>query len=100
MAGTACREASVLAGVISIATRDCGCGAGAEPAVRIIEVAGMRIGVNRVATIIQTVRARGFLDEASIKNELLRLAKTCNYVPTGLEPAYREALWREYLKVK
>lgn len=83
-----------------MATRDCGCGAGADPGVRIIEVAGTRIGVSRLAAVIRTVKARGFPDEATIKNELLRLARTCNYVPTGMEPAYKEALWREYLKAK
>jgi len=75
-----------------------GCGCGAGGGVRIINVGGSPIGINRLDAIFSAVKAAVFGDETLERRELLCLAKTSNYVPRGAEVAYEEALWREYSK--
>ncbi len=76
-----------------------GCGCGAGGGVRIINVGGSPIGINRLDAILSAVKAAGFGDETLERRELLHLAKAANYVPRGAEVAYEEALWREYSKI-
>ena len=76
-----------------------GCGCGASGAVRIIDVGGAPIGINRLDAIIETVRAVGLEDESRERKELLRLAKAANYIPRSAETTYEDALWREYCRV-
>lgn len=76
-----------------------GCGCGAGGGVRIINVGGSPIGINRLDAIFSAVKAAVFGDETLERRELLRLAKASNYVPRGAEVAYEEALWREYSKI-
>ncbi|MBC7334758.1 MAG: hypothetical protein H5U01_00585 [Clostridia bacterium] len=73
----------------------CGC-CGPIPGVRVIEVKGDQVGLLGLDEILAEVRRLGLEDEDRIKDELLARIKQRNYVTPGYEPAYREALWREY----
>lgn len=74
---------------------DCGC-CGGPGTVRVVDVGGQSVGINKLDQIIRVVRGRGFESEEDVKRELLRLTRLANYVPPGAADAYREALWREY----
>ncbi len=61
-----------------------------------ILVGGAEIGINKLDEIIETVRAMNLPDDAAITEELLRLAKKFNYVPTKRSAEYGEALLKAY----
>ncbi len=73
---------------------------GGPVTVRLIDVGGTQIGINRLDQILRSVKAMGLQDPTLVKRELLRQTKLVNYVPPGVDEPYAEALWREYVKLR
>jgi len=68
--------------------------------VRMISVGGQSVGISQLDEIL---RAAGFLGdqaEGSVKEFLMRQLKIYNYIPSGSEQEYLDAVWLEYLKLK
>jgi len=66
------------------------------PKVRMIQVAGGPVGIIALDEILEQLCAVS-LPEDELRLELLRAVKARNYVAPGLEGAYAEALWREFV---
>ncbi|MCX7995806.1 MAG: thioredoxin family protein [candidate division WOR-3 bacterium] len=61
-----------------------------------ITIKGNRVGIIGLDEIFQSVRQSQISDENSLKNFLFEKAKERNYIPSGLENDYKDALYREY----
>lgn len=61
-----------------------------------ILVGGAEIGINKLDEIIEAVRAMNLPDDAAVTEELLKLAKKFNYVPSKRSSEYGEALLQAY----
>ena len=72
------------------------CPSAAERKVKKIVVGETVVGIVRWEEIKDEVRKKGGRNEEEIAEELLRLVKIYNYVPSSAEEEYKEALLREY----
>jgi hypothetical protein len=57
---------------------------------------GIQIGILNLDTILKGVADLELIDAGSIKTELLKRVKSDNYVASGAEDKYAEALFMEY----
>jgi hypothetical protein len=57
---------------------------------------GFRVGILNLDSILKAVSDLKLPDSMAIRTELLKRVKTCNYVASGAENEYAEALFREY----
>ncbi len=73
----------------------CAC-SGAPPSVP-VSIGGTAVGIVGLREIFRQLLALGWHDDARLREELLRTVKIYNYVPSGQEAAYAEALWREFV---
>jgi len=62
-------------------------------------VKGDRIGISNLDNILMIAQIIAPKGEQALRNELLRLVKIYNYVPSQAEKAYEDALYSEYLRM-
>jgi len=62
-------------------------------------VKGDRIGISNLDNILMIAQIIAPKGEQALRNELLRLVKIYNYVPSQVEMAYEDALYSEYLRM-
>lgn len=63
---------------------------------RIIRVGKAQVGIIGLEKIFDMVKESGLEEPQKIKDKLLFLAKKDNYIPSSMEDAYKEALYKEY----
>lgn len=63
-----------------------------------INIRGKSVGIEGLDEILCHVASKGTSGDKLLKAELLRKVREKNYVPTGVEVEYAEALLREYNK--
>ncbi len=68
--------------------------------VRTITVGGQSVGISQLDDILRATRLLGDQAEGSVKEFLMRQLKIYNYIPSGSEQDYLDAVWQEYLKLK
>ncbi len=66
------------------------------PKVRTIQVSGGPVGIIALDEVLEQALAAN-LPQDELRTEILRAVKARNYVAPGLEEAYAEALWREFV---
>ncbi len=66
--------------------------------VTILKVGGQTVGVSHLAEIIDGTMKIGEATNEELRADLLRNLKIYNYVPSGAEAEYVEAVWLEFLK--
>lgn len=66
-------------------------------AVRQIEIGGMLIGIEGIDDILKEVKNSGLKDESEVKKVLLEKVERRNYIPSGREELYGQALYEEYI---
>lgn len=66
-------------------------------AVRQIEIGGMLIGIEGIDDILKEVKNSGLKDESEVKKVLLEKVERRNYIPSGREELYGQALYEEYM---
>ena len=66
--------------------------------VKKLRVCGTEIGISRLDLIILEVSELGLEDEDDIKAALLERIKEHNYVPSGAEKDYVDAVFEEYIR--
>jgi hypothetical protein len=59
-------------------------------------ICGTRIGISRLDAIILEVSEMGLEDEDKVKDALLLRIKEYNYIPSGSENDYIDAIFEEY----
>jgi hypothetical protein len=59
-------------------------------------ICGTQIGISRLDSIIIEVSEMGLDDEDQIKEALLQRTREFNYIPSGAENDYIEAIFEEY----
>ena len=70
-----------------------------KPIAKIIKIGNYDAGIIGLETILKNVYSAGVKDEEQIKTELLRLVKEYgNYIASGTESEYENALYCEYQK--
>ncbi|MDH7506455.1 MAG: hypothetical protein QHH15_01525 [Candidatus Thermoplasmatota archaeon] len=74
------------------------CPACAMRNVRQIFIGGILTGIVNLDNILQEVYELGIKDENKLKKELLEKVKIYNYVASGVEKQYEDALFNEYQK--
>ena len=74
------------------------CPASAMKNVRQIFISGILTGIVNLDNILQEVYELGIKDEKKLKKELLEKVKIYNYVASGVEKQYEDALFNEYQK--
>jgi len=76
-----------------------GCSCGLDPLpVKTIKIEGSLVGIAGLEQIFEQGKASSnATTDGDLKEELLRLVKIYNYVPSGHESAYADALWSEFL---
>ena len=57
---------------------------------------GFQIGIVNLESILKEVADLGLVDTEAIKRELLKRVKIYNYVASGAEDDYSQALFKEY----
>ncbi len=57
---------------------------------------GFRVGIVNLDNILKDVADLKLTDTQTIKTEILKRVKTCNYVPSSAENEYSAALFQEY----
>ena len=62
-----------------------------------IQVAGSAVGVAGLREILESFRAAEVSSEEQLRADLPQTVKVYNYVPPTEEPAYADALWREFV---
>jgi hypothetical protein len=70
-----------------------------KPIAKIIKVGTFDAGIIGLEAVLKNVYTSGVKDEEQIKTELLRLVKEYgNYIASGTECEYEDALFGEYQK--
>ena len=59
-------------------------------------ICGTQIGISRLDSIILEISELGLEEEVKIKDALLQRIKEYNYIPSGSEDDYIEAVFEEY----
>jgi hypothetical protein len=59
-------------------------------------ICGTQIGISRLDAIILEVSQMGLEDEDKVKEALIQRAKEHNYIPSGSETDYIDAIFEEY----
>jgi hypothetical protein len=78
-----------------MAEKSC-CAADALRRIRQVNVNGIPTGITMLDESISTVRELGFTKEHEVREALIKQIKIYNYIPTGVQEAYTEAIMREY----
>jgi len=68
--------------------------------VRRINVDGQSVGISQLDDILRAARLLADRTEGSVKEFLMMQLKIYNYIPSGSEQEYLDAVWQEYLKLK
>jgi len=68
--------------------------------VRTITVGGQSVGISQLDDILRAARLLGDQAEGSVKEFLMRQLKIYNYIPSGSEQEYIDAVWQEYIKLR
>jgi len=63
-----------------------------------ISIGKVKIGLIGLNAIVEQVRAKNLTDDEEIKQQLLKMVKQKNYVPSSREADYAQALLRYYKK--
>jgi hypothetical protein len=72
------------------------CAADALRRIRQIDVNGIPTGITMLDESISGVKELGLTDEHDVREALMKQVKIYNYIPPGIQEAYREAIMREY----
>jgi hypothetical protein len=57
---------------------------------------GVQVGILYLESILKEVADLKLIDAEAIKKELLKRVKNYNYVPSGADDEYSQALFKEY----
>lgn len=74
------------------------CPASAARMVKRVNISGFVVGIAQMDEIMNEVYGMNLDDTRKIREELLRLVKIYNYVPSGSEDEYADAILEEYKK--
>lgn len=74
------------------------CAAAVARKIRKVIIGDCEIGIAHLDVIIAKVAALNLNDEEAIGRALLKEVKIYNYVPTGKELDYEQAIMKEYVK--
>jgi hypothetical protein len=72
------------------------CAASAARKVKKLNIGGILIGISNLDSIIEEVSRLELDDQKEIKKELLKRVKIYNYISSGSENDYEDALYVEY----
>ena len=72
------------------------CAASAARMVKKLNIGGTLIGISSLDQIIVEVSKMVLDDEETIKVELMKRVKVCNFVPSSAEMDYADAVLEEY----
>jgi len=73
------------------------CAAAAAARLTYLVVGGHRIAISGLEDILDGAAGLSEGGEKAVRGELVRLAKMRNYVPSGAEKQYEDALFAEYV---
>lgn len=68
--------------------------------IRTITVGDQSVGISQLDDILRAARLLGDQAEGSVKEFLMRQLKIYNYIPSGSEREYLNAVWHEYVKLR
>lgn len=71
-----------------------------KTSVRMITVGGQGVGISHLDDIVRAASALDDQADEAVKGFLIRQLKIYNYVPSGSEREYLDAVWQEYVKLK
>ncbi len=75
-----------------------GCGCGSSPDVTIIDIDGRKVGIRDLEKIFTELRENNISPDELDLNELLERFRENNYIASGKEEEYKDALLSEYRK--
>lgn len=74
------------------------CAAAAARKIRKVMISGHEVGIAQLDEILARVASCDLVNDDEIGRALLKEVKIFNYVPSGQEPLYMDAVMDEYLR--
>lgn len=66
--------------------------------IRSLKVGGQSVGVSQLDDILRAAKALDDQAEEAVKGFLIKQLKIYNYIPSGAEQEYLDAVWEEYVR--
>lgn len=68
--------------------------------VRMLTVGGQSVGLSQLDEVLRSAEGLESQTEEDVKRFLLKQLKIYNYIPSGAEQEYLDAVWKEYLGMR